>query len=181
MKSLVLSFALLVALFTTSSAQAQIWQSAKVVKQSSASIGGFGQLYFDPSEFMAYGQLAYGIGNGMQLEGRLGTGSLDFYAGMFVKALVVSNSVASIALWSGIHSQGNAFWDFAPIFSHDFGTLELYFAPFISLSLGDRSSGVTMNPGMNLALRPNLTFYTELALKVSNIPSSLTAGVRYFF
>jgi hypothetical protein len=181
MKRLVLSLVVFFTLFSVSSAEAQIWQTAKVLKQNSAAVGGFGQLYFDPSEFMAYGQLTYGIGNGMQLEGRLGTGSLDFYAGMFVKALVVSNQVASIALWSGIHSQGNAFWDFAPIFSHDFGTLELYFAPFISLSLGDRHSGVTMNPGMNLALRPNLAFYTELALKVSNIPSSLTAGVRYVF
>jgi hypothetical protein len=181
MKRLFLTLALSFTLLSSAPANAQIWQSAKVLKQSTGAIGGFGQLYFDPSEFMAYGQFTYGIGNGMQLEGRLGTGSLDFYAGMFVKALVVSNSVASIALWSGIHSQGNAFWDFAPIFSHDFGALELYFAPFISLSLGDRNSGVTMNPGMNFALRPNLAFYTELALKVSNIPSSLTAGVRYLF
>jgi hypothetical protein len=175
---------ILAALFLTapfSGAHAQIWQSAKALKQGAASVGAFGQLYFDPSEFMAYGQAAYGIGNGMQLEGRLGTGSLDFYAGMFVKAFVLSNKMISIALWSGIHSQGNAFWDFAPIFSHDFGRVDLYFAPFISLSLGDRSSGVTLNPGMSVDIQPNLVFYGELGLKLSNIPSSLMGGVRYFF
>ena len=167
--------------FLSASAHAQIWQTANVLQQGAATIGGNGQLYFDPSEFTFNGQLLYGIGNQLQLEARLGAGSLDFYAGAFVKYHFFGNKIFDLALWSGLHSQGNAYWDIAPIFSHDFGTVDLYFAPYIAISLGDRETGVTLNPGLIFDVKSDLKVYGELGLEVSNIPTSLAVGIRYFF
>lgn len=175
------SLVIALSLFAAPLAKAEIWQSAEVLKRGSAAVGGFGQIYFDPSKFMAYGQFLYGIGNDLQLEARMGGGDLDFYAGFFAKARLVSNKAGEVALWSGIHSQGNGYWDLAPIFSHDFGRVEFYFAPYISISLGDRNSGVTLNPGLSFDIKPKLKFYGELAAKVSNIPTSIIGGVRYSF
>lgn len=172
---------LVISVLMTSSAQAQIWQTANVLQQGAGSAGVNGQLYFDPSEFMVNGQLMYGIGNQLQLEARLGVGGFDTYAGFFTKYHLMTNKLAAFSIWTGIHSQGNAYWDLAPIFSHDFGPVDLYFAPYIAISLGDRESGVTMNPGLQFDAKPDLKVYAELALEVSHIPTSFTAGFRYLF
>ena len=163
------------------SAQAVLLQSAKVVPQGVGSIGGFGQLYFDPSEFMVYAQAAYGLGNNYQLEGRVAVGGLDTYVGGFIKNEVYTTSAFAFALWGGIHSQGNAFLDIAPILSHDFGPLEMYIGPYLALSLGDADTGMTLNPGLNFTTSPNLSVYIEMGLKVSKIPTSFVGGVRYYF
>lgn len=162
-------------------AHAQIWQTANVLQQGAATVGGNGQLYFDPSEFMFNSQLLYGVGNQIQLEARLGVGSIDTYVGAFAKYHFFNNKIFDLAFWSGLHSQGNAYWDLAPILSHDFGSLEIYFAPYIAISLGDRKSGVTLNPGVSVDAQSNLKVYGELAVEVSNIPTSLAVGIRYFF
>ncbi len=175
----------LVALFSlvlfSSPAQAVLLQSAKVNPQGVASVGGYGQLYFDPSEFMAHAQLVYGVGNNYQIEGRFALGGLDTYVGGFVKNQIMTSSMMTFSVWGGIHSQGNAFIDLAPILSFDFGVLELYLGPALELSLGDADTGITFNPGLNFTTSPNLSVYAEVAMKISNTPTSFVGGVRYYF
>lgn len=174
--------ALLCALFVaTPLAHAELWQTANVYKQGSGGFGAVGQYYFDPSKAMLYGQFLYGVGNNLQIEARMGGGGLDFYVGMFVKDQLIATQDMSVAIWSGFHSQGNAFWDIAPIFSHNFGRIEFYFGPYVAVSLGDRDSGVTLNPGFRIPIQSNLSVYSELALKVSHIPTSVIGGLRYSF
>lgn len=173
--------ALLGSLILSQPAQAILLQSAKVNPQGVASIGGYGQLYFDPSEFMAYAQLAYGVGNNFQVEGRVGVGGLDTYVGGFIKNQIMTSSLMSFSVWGGLHSQTNAFIDVAPILSFDFGAIELYLGPALALSLGDADTGLTFNPGLNFGTSPNVSVYAELAMKISNTPTSFIGGVRYYF
>jgi len=149
--------------------------------QGIASIGGYGQLYFDPSEFMAHAQLAYGVGNNFQIEGRFALGGLDTYVGGFVKNQVMTSSMMSFAVWGGLHSQSNAFIDLAPILSFDCGALEFYMGPALELSLGDANTGITFNPGLNFGTSPNVSVYAEVAMKISKTPTSFTGGIRYYF
>jgi hypothetical protein len=172
----------LVSWFSYSSpAQAILVQSAKVNPQGVASVGGFGQLYFDPSEFMAHAQLVYGVGNNYQMEARVALGGLDTYVGGFAKNQIMTSSMMSFAVWGGLHSQGNAFIDLAPILSFDFGAIELYLGPALELSLGDADTGLTFNPGLNFGTSANVSVYAELAMKISNTPTSFIGGVRYYF
>jgi len=181
MKTFLTRLTLISMIFFAPSAHAVLLQSAKVNPQGIASLGGFGQLYFDPSEIMVYGQMVYGVGNNYQMEARVGLGGLDTYVGGFVKNQIMTSSLMSFAVWGGIHSQTNAFIDVAPILSFDFGAVELYLGPALALSLGDADTGVTFNPGLNFGTSANLSIYAELAMKVSNTPTSFIGGVRYYF
>jgi hypothetical protein len=177
MKKLILCLTLLL---TSSAARANLWQGAGVHKSGHASLGGFGQLYFSPTEFQVFGQGMYGFGHGLQGELRLGLGSLPTYVGGFVKYQLVSGEVLSLAAWGGLHVQTNGALDFSLMASHAFSTVEIYFNPLISLPLVSGADlAVAFVPGFDLYVAKQLKLYVEFTLNATNYYNAGSAGVRY--
>ncbi len=162
-------------------AQAMFWQSAEVMTPRTYEVGGIAGLSFDPSKFMGYGQFKAGLAPRFELEARMGAGGYDFYLGGFGKYALFSRNGLSFSLMSGIYNQGNAYVEVAPIGTIDIGRMDLYFGPDFALSLGDRSSGSTFNIGVSIPYERRFSIFGELDIKLSNLPSSVLAGMRARF
>lgn len=173
----------LLALIWAGPASAEMWQGAGTVGTGRVSLGGFGKLYFDPSDFNFFGNVTYGFTPTLQGEFRLGLGSADAYVGGFLKNTVHHGDIADVAIWGGIHHQGRTYIDLAPVFSHSFQGVELYAAPLFLIKLdgpGD-TLGAALVPGLGAPIARNLRLYGEFTIKVANYYNAFSAGVRYFF
>ncbi|MCC7442411.1 MAG: hypothetical protein IT285_12310 [Bdellovibrionales bacterium] len=164
------------------SAQALLLQSAPTLRQGVVAFGGFGMLTFEPSEFTAIGQVAYGLAQHVQIEGRLGFGTIDVYAGGFLKYFLTSGKVADVALWAGLSTLGSSQLEAAAHFSRGFDSgWGLYLSPRLALPLsGGGDAGLSLQPGFFLPLKGDLTFYGELTLDLANQANAATFGVRTF-
>ncbi len=168
-------------LVTSTPANAMFWQSAKVVTPRTTEVGGVAQLTFDPSKFMAYANLIHGVTPRLSLEGRLGDGGYDFYIGGFGKYALYSHNGFQFSLFGGIYNQGNAYVEFAPMGTFDLGRIDFTFGPDFAFSLGDRMSLSSFNLGFAVPYERRFSFFGELDIKLSHIPSSILAGMRARF
>lgn len=180
-KTFLALFSVIATFMLTSPAQAMFWQSAEITTPRTYEVGGVGQLYFDPSEFMGYVDFVAGIDPRLSLEARLGDGGAEFYAGGFAKYALFSREGFSFSFFGGIYTQGNGYVEIAPMGTYDLGRADLYFGPDFALTLGDRSSISTFNIGISIPYERRFSIFGELDIKLSNIPTSVLAGMRARF
>jgi hypothetical protein len=178
MKAIILSAWLVLASF---SAQADIWQTGGVQPKGELSLGGHTQVYFDPGEFMIFGQATYGLSPQLQLELRLGGGTVGFYGGAFGKYYLFGKGDTHFSVWGGFHGLKQGFFDFAPILSHEFQSAwTLYGSTLLSLPLGSGSAGLGLVPGVRFGWKKNTSIYAEFVIKIAGLYNAGSIGVRYF-
>jgi hypothetical protein len=161
---------------------AQLWQGAPPQTARTWTVGGFGEFYFNPNDFMALGQLVYGLTGDIQLEGRLGLGTLDPYLGLFGKFALLKRKVLDISIFSGFHHQTIYSLDFSLVLSHSYSRFQIYIAPYFQVPLENGPPiAISMIPGVNIQINKRTRFYTEVNLNMSDSRASASAGVRYLF
>ena len=178
------SLILLLALLVSSFAQADIWQGARTHSAGKGAMGAFGMLYIDPVDFNAFVNGTYGLNPGLQAEARLGVGTHTTYLGGFAKQYITElGSAATFSLWGGVHHQGSTYVDFAPIFSRDFSTVEIYVAPQLLVKIVGPADflALAFNLGGSVGISNGLRAYMEFTGNLSKYYNALSGGVRYFF
>jgi hypothetical protein len=159
---------------------AQFWQGANTYSAGHGAVGAFGQFYFQPNEFMAFGQGIYGVSNSFQLEGRLGLGSLDPYWGAFGKYEFLSRKVLEMALFFGLHHQSVSYVDVGLILSHSFSKFQLYVGPLCQVPLQNGLPvGLSIIPGVSIGVGKRARVYSEVNLNTNDSYSAASAGVRW--
>lgn len=168
-------------LLSSLSAQADIWQTGGVQPKGELSLGGHTQIYFDPGEFMLFGQATYGLSPKVQLELRLGGGTIGFYGGAFGKYYLYGDKDIHVSLWGGFHGLKQGYFDLAPIVSHDFRSgWTLYGSTLLSIPLGSGGTGFGLVPGVRFEWKKNMSVYAEFVIKLANLYNAGSVGVRYF-
>jgi len=164
-------------------ARAEIFQTAEAVKPKGFTVGGFGKVYFDPTGMPVIEQAAFGVMPKLQVEGRVGFGSLASYFGAFGKYELLNTPIAQVSAWSGFHSFLGTYWDVAPIVSRRFGaSFQMYLAPLFQLALGGGgSTAFRTSVGAAILLVPALDLYSEIVFGFGDAGNSVGFGVRYAF
>ena len=163
-------------------ASARPFQNALPVAPGRFGLGAFGDLYFDPGELMAVGQVVYGIAPNFQGEARFGFGTIDFTFGTFGKYLVFSNEHASGAVHTGFSYLRQVAWEGSFIVSRDFEGVDLRIAPsFRQVFVDGAPFAMDLILGAQIPVRRGLRFQTELALKVKDSTNRIAFGVSRDF
>lgn len=164
------------------SASAEFWQGAAPLKSGEGAVGGFGQIYFQPSDAMAFGQFSYGITDSFQGEARLGVGSLDTYFGFFGKYGMIRRKSLDISLWFGFHHLSVSYADLGLILGHTFKVVQFYIGPAFQVPLQNGMPiEFSLIPGINFGIAKQLRLFTEFNLNLSHSDSSVSLGIKYYF
>jgi hypothetical protein len=170
-------------------ARAAMLQGATTHGRGDGSVGAYGSLFVAPTTgALAIGQVTYGFLDRLQGEARVGAlavgGTTDVFLGLYAKYHLLSTKVIQLGLWGGLTRLSVFAFDFALPISHAFSntSLELYAAPYVSIPFtGGAGAGVAIIPGMNIGIARSLKLYAEAAIGLTAYPTSINAGVRYFF
>jgi hypothetical protein len=152
------------------------------LRSGESTLGGFGQVYFQPNDLMAFGQFSYGVTDTFQAEARLCLGSLDPYFGIFGKYGMIRRKSIDLSLFFGYHHFSLSFADLGLILGHTFKSFQFYIGPYFQIPLQNGLPiELSVVPGVNFSVAKQLRFFTEFNLNLSHSYGAASLGVKYFF
>lgn len=173
---------LLASLAGSTTARADLWQGAGVLKPRSLAGGVYGQVYVSPTgEFQGFANLEYGLVPRLQAELRIGAGTRPFYLGTFAKFLLAGGDIVTVSWWGGMFLQKTFNLEHAILLSRVQGLWEFYFAPVMTINFGSGSTfGYRSVPGVSMFIDKKTKVFVEGAISASQSYSAISFGLRRF-
>ncbi len=174
---------LLVVLFLFSlSVKAEVFGTASTLSPNTVMVGAEIEALLDPNDFMTNFHLGYGILDDLDMDLRIGTGTVPFYFGGDIEYQLLKHEWLDISISAGPHYQEEMFLDITPIISHRFKK----FSISTGLDLNWKLSGGSLfcaNWFMGTAIPAlnGLDLIFEFGINIKDAPHWISGGVALFF
>ncbi|MCM0605561.1 MAG: hypothetical protein KA715_05675 [Xanthomonadaceae bacterium] len=169
-----------------SQAQSLFWQGAGIHPKQKVGLGVFGVMPTNFSNIGFTGNFTAGMGDYYQMEGRIGVNTASTqssYFGLLGKVLLsVTESKINFSALTGFEHNGMLAFVLSPVASYYFDFGEFYLGLYSRILFDLGGIGLAVHPGLNFEMGRNfMRWYVELQLGLTNSPSSIGSGVRWFF